>query len=453
MADGLKNPVLASASDSDSDDLPRGTQKMASTKKIDSSQLSLPGTSNTFLKNIETSMDHIAQFMESMNEAFTGLAEEKRKLPEEFIILKKKARRRVSDTSSDEAEKDFIAMANVNRPKAYISDSDEENTNRSQLDEGQGDGGASSSFDSFLDNVEDELQLCSKSGQNINDKLAKFVTKRFETRLSFDKLQERIDKYSIPRNCEGVYVSEVNLPIKSKLNRFIRGLDTRTSNIQRTIVSASSAVIECLELVSSNMVAMNGTPELVSKLTDAVSMLGHANYDISLRRREYLRPYIQDDYKPLCGQMVPVTKLLFGDDLQKEMKEVRETNLIAKTVNKSKGNYSSYNHNQFDNSKSHHGASGGYQKYPFRERGLMTSSFPGTIYGALYYRDLENEKTVALKHNKGNFEASIILGSLAKKELTWWVQSLKFAYNVIDHGSPDVTIYTDASKNGWGCTE
>ncbi|ESP00362.1 hypothetical protein LOTGIDRAFT_173265 [Lottia gigantea] len=50
------------------------------------------------------------------------------------------------------------------------------------------------------------------------------------------------------------------------------------------------------------------------------------------------------------------------------------------------------------------------------ETGLMTSSFPGTIYGALYYRDLENEKTVALKHNKGNFEASIILGSLAKKE-------------------------------------
>ncbi|ESP00354.1 hypothetical protein LOTGIDRAFT_173257 [Lottia gigantea] len=331
MADGLKNPVLASASDSDSDDLPRGTQKLASTKKIDSSQLILPGTSkseitslqvgNNFLKNIETSMDHMAQFMGSMNEAFTGLAEEKRKLPEEFIIPKKKARRRVSDTSSDEAEKDFIAMANVNRPKSY-------------------------------------------KGQKINDKLAKFVTKRFETRLSFDKLKERIDKYSIPRNCEGVYVPEVNLPIKSKLNRFIRGLDTRTSNIQRTIVSASSAVIECLELVSSNMVAMNGAPELVSKLTDAVSMLGISPF--GLDSGLYLLFSIQ---WPLCGQMVPVTKLLFGDDLQKEMEEVCETNLIANTVNKSKGNYSSYNHNRFDNSKSHHGASGGYQKYPFRERG------------------------------------------------------------------------------------
>ncbi|ESP01014.1 hypothetical protein LOTGIDRAFT_172849 [Lottia gigantea] len=381
-----------------------------------------------------------------MNEAFTGLAEEKRKLPEEFIIPKKKARRRVSDTSSDEAEKYFIAMANVNRPKSYKVP-DKENTNRSQLDEGQGDGGASSSFDSFLDNVEDELQLCSKSGQKINDKLAKFVTKRFETRLSFDKLKERIDKYSIPRNCEGVYVPEVNLPIKSKLNRFIRGLDTCTSNIQRTIVTASSAVIECLELVSSNMVAMNGAPELVSKLTDAVSMLGHANYDISLRRREYLRPYIQDDYKPLCGHMVPVTKLLFGDDLQKEMKEVRETNLIAKTVNKSMGNYSSYNHNRFDNSKSHHGASGGYQKYPFRERGLMTSSFPGTIYGVLYYRDLENEKTVALKHNKGNFEASIILGSLAKKELTCIPTfTVPIGYSIVE--KPFQTTYLPINSTG-----
>ena len=35
--------------------------------------------------------------------------------------------------------------------------------------------------------------------------------------------------------------------------------------------------------------------------------------------------------------------------------------------------------------------------------GLMTSSFPGVMYGALHYRALE----MALKHNKGNFERLI----------------------------------------------
>ena len=41
--------------------------------------------------------------------------------------------------------------------------------------------------------------------------------------------------------------------------------------------------------------------------------------------------------------------------------------------------------------------------------GLMVASFPGVMYGPLYYRQLEIEKVIALHQNQGNFEASMIL--------------------------------------------
>ena len=44
--------------------------------------------------------------------------------------------------------------------------------------------------------------------------------------------------------------------------------------------------------------------------------------------------------------------------------------------------------------------------------GLMVASFPGVMYGPLYYRQLETEKVAALKQNQGNFEASMILSHM-----------------------------------------
>ena len=75
-----------------------------------------------------------------------------------------------------------------------------------------------------------------------------------------------------------------------------------------------------------------------------------------------------------------------------------------------------------------------------RLSGLMTSSFPGVMYGALHYRALEMEKTCALKQNKGNFDRLI----------QWWIDSISEAYNPVNHGDPDIIMTTDASLSGWG---
>ncbi len=82
--------------------------------------------------------------------------------------------------------------------------------------------------------------------------------------------------------------------------------------------------------------------------------------------------------------------------------------------------------------------------------GKIVSSFPGTNYGPLYYRQLEHDKTSALKQNKGNFDAQMTLSASAKAELSWWIENIANEQNYISHDPPTLQITTDASLSGWG---
>ena len=87
-----------------------------------------------------------------------------------------------------------------------------------------------------------------------------------------------------------------------------------------------------------------------------------------------------------------------------------------------------------------------------RVLGLLTSSFPGVMYGPLHYRWLDMNKTKALKENKGNFDRPMTWSPQAQKDLTWWARNIEHCYNVISHHQPTATMSTDASKIGWGCS-
>ena len=82
--------------------------------------------------------------------------------------------------------------------------------------------------------------------------------------------------------------------------------------------------------------------------------------------------------------------------------------------------------------------------------GLMTSSFPGVMYGPLYYRRLDMEKTKALSQCR-DFEGTMKLTPHVLEDINWWINNIHSSYYVIDHGEPQAILYTDASTMGWGC--
>ncbi len=87
-----------------------------------------------------------------------------------------------------------------------------------------------------------------------------------------------------------------------------------------------------------------------------------------------------------------------------------------------------------------------------RVLGKITSSFPGVMMGPLHYRCLDMNKTEALKNARGNYNKKMILSDDAKNDLTWWLDNVENSFNVVDRGKPDITVTSDASKTGWGCT-
>ena len=82
--------------------------------------------------------------------------------------------------------------------------------------------------------------------------------------------------------------------------------------------------------------------------------------------------------------------------------------------------------------------------------GHMISSLPAVRYEALYYRQLENDKVIALKMSKGNFENYMSVSEKGISELRWWLHNIENSYNVIFHSPVDITLYSDASLKGWG---
>ena len=82
--------------------------------------------------------------------------------------------------------------------------------------------------------------------------------------------------------------------------------------------------------------------------------------------------------------------------------------------------------------------------------GTMVANIPAVEYGELYYRQLENEKALALKANCGDFEATMRLSQAAREDILWWINSAKASKRPISHGSPIGVLRTDASEAGWG---
>ena len=82
--------------------------------------------------------------------------------------------------------------------------------------------------------------------------------------------------------------------------------------------------------------------------------------------------------------------------------------------------------------------------------GLLISNFPAAKFGPLHFRDLDMDKTEALKQNQGNFDKTMKLSKTACVDLQWWIETANYLYKPIPLNQPNATLYTDASTQGWG---
>ena len=72
------------------------------------------------------------------------------------------------------------------------------------------------------------------------------------------------------------------------------------ANIQKTVIKATVALTEAAEHITKFKGKLDNRAKIITSLTDAMALLGHASYDMSLRRRDAMRPSINKELRSLC---------------------------------------------------------------------------------------------------------------------------------------------------------
>ena len=128
-------------------------------------------------------------------------------------------------------------------------------------------------------------------------------------------------------------VTQVNPEIWGKLNRFTWLNDLKLSRVQEQVTKVGHILVKntehLLRAKSDSSCSLNDPARMN---IDALALLGHAAHELTQRWRESIKPHLHKDYSTLCSTTVPVTKFLFGDDLQTELTHIKATNKIGATA-------------------------------------------------------------------------------------------------------------------------
>ena len=191
-----------------------------------------------------------------------------------------------------------------------------------------------------MNEIAQDFESDEKADPKVTQKLADIVNKRWTSKLEETKLKDKLLKYNRPDNCEQLKVPKVNPEIWSKLKHGTRSTDLRLANIQKVLVKVGSAVVKSTDTLLTIRANPDKFPpaalteqlgNLVTFNTDAIALLDHVNMEMSYRRRDAIKPNLNTEYSALCGSQVPVTGLLFGDELQTQLNSIKATNKIGHT--------------------------------------------------------------------------------------------------------------------------
>ena len=146
-----------------------------------------------------------------------------------------------------------------------------------------------------------------------------------------ERLQDKLNKYPQPENCEGLTKVRVNQLIWDNLSSTIRSQDLKFQKVQASIVKGMTALARVTDAILKRVNEIQGGKVLAQEAIDSLSLLAHANTELN-RRKELIKPDLHTDYKHLCSASTTVTAELFGDDLFKQVKDISEVNCVGRKV-------------------------------------------------------------------------------------------------------------------------
>lgn len=165
--------------------------------------------------------------------------------------------------------------------------------------------------------------------EDVNDDLADFVNTSFKSGLSDEKKNELLKDIHRPANTEALVKTRVNQGIWRLLKPSTQYEDNNMQQIQDLIVKATANIVK---LTHKNAATQDRAD--VDRATDAIALLGQANKQINLRRKEMHKSDLDPKYHYLASASFPFTEYLYGEDtdVNKNIKDINDLNKLGRSM-------------------------------------------------------------------------------------------------------------------------
>ena len=131
------------------------------------------------------------------------------------------------------------------------------------------------------------------------------------------------EKTPRPENCEGLKIVKTNQLVWDIIPTFSQTCDKKMQNIEKTVVKAATILTKVVDKMANlytdpanlytdpaNLYTdQDENSEVLDNCNDTIALLGHANRQIILARRDFMKPDLDANYVHLCAQYVPLHKL------------------------------------------------------------------------------------------------------------------------------------------------
>ena len=111
-----------------------------------------------------------------------------------------------------------------------------------------------------------------------------------------------------------------------------QGAMTLRCRVQNTLLKATIPIVKVLNQLMTNPNVIDNGKVVIKHLMDSVAVLGHINCELVQRRRDLIRPVLNDNYQQLCSERIEFTSWLSGDDLPKQVQDISATNQVSQQL-------------------------------------------------------------------------------------------------------------------------
>ena len=184
----------------------------------------------------------------------------------------------------------------------------------------------------FLESLSKSFETSEKATAEITPHLADIANKRWDKKLAPEVLKTLLGRHGKPANCTSVTNVNVNPEIWGQLNAGKRTKDLRQSNTHQTLQRVTFIILEMADCLLNRKDSELDKISLVSNAVDSIALLGHVENDITTFRREQIKSALREEYRQLCSANIALREWLFGEDLPKCLREIKETNCLAQEV-------------------------------------------------------------------------------------------------------------------------